>query len=164
MPKTTFQRVIFTLIMAAVMVYLMGLYNASLNGGGLQNETFLQVFEYYPIEYPIAFVIAFFIGSNGAEKLTARVVDPKKDNIVLFYVTMAAFNVCIMASTMSLVGTIEHHCPLNVLFVTWLQTFCLNFIAALPLQVFVAGPLVRFVFRKIFCRESAAKESCQESA
>lgn len=164
MPKTTFQKVLFTLIMAAVMVYLMGLYNASLNGGGLHNETFLQVFDYYLIEYPIAFVIALFIGSNGAAKLTARVVNPEEDNIVLFYVVMAAFNVCIMASSMSLVGVIEHHCPLNTLFVTWLQTFCLNFIAALPIQIFVAGPLVRFLFRKLFCREHTAEPPCQELA
>ncbi len=164
MPKTTFQKVIFTLLMAAVMVYLMGLYNASLNGGGLHNETFLQVLDYYLIEYPIAFCLALFIGSNGAAKLTTRVVNPEKDNIVLFYVVMAAFNVCIMASSMSLVGVIEHHCPLNQLFVTWLETFCLNFIAALPIQVFIAGPLVRFLFRKLFCRAHQTDQGFREPA
>lgn len=156
MPKTLFQRVVFTVIMAAVMVYIMGLYNTALNGGGLSNESFFRVFDYYFIEYPIAFVLAFTIGSRGASALTARVVDPEKDNIVLFYVVMAAFNVCIMASTMSLVGVLEHGCAPQDLFARWLQTFALNFIVALPVQVFVAGPLVRAVFRRLFCAGEAA--------
>ena len=42
-------------------------------------------------------------------------------------------------------------------FSTWVQTAALNFPIALLWQFFVAGPLVRLIFRLIF-REKKAKE------
>lgn len=41
MPKTKFQNIIFTLIMAFIMVYAMICYNISLNKGQMSNEVFL---------------------------------------------------------------------------------------------------------------------------
>ena len=40
MPKTKFQNIIFTLIMAFIMVYAMICYNISLNKGQMSNEVF----------------------------------------------------------------------------------------------------------------------------
>lgn len=36
------------------------------------------------------------------------------------------------------------------LFITWLKNIPINFIMALPVQLIVAGPVVRFIFRKVF--------------
>ena len=44
MPKNLFQEIIFTLMMVAVMVYAMVVYNISLDRGGLTNEVFLMAF------------------------------------------------------------------------------------------------------------------------
>ena len=44
MPKNKFQDVIYTIIMASVMVYGMVAYNIVLNTGSLQNWVFLAVF------------------------------------------------------------------------------------------------------------------------
>ena len=44
MPKTKFQNVIFTLMMAFLMVYAMICYNISLNIGGMSNQVFLMAF------------------------------------------------------------------------------------------------------------------------
>ena len=41
MPKTKLQNIIFTLIMAFVMVYAMVCYNIALDKGGMTNEIFL---------------------------------------------------------------------------------------------------------------------------
>ena len=41
MPKTKLQNVIFTIIMAFVMVYAMVCYNIALDQGGMSNEIFL---------------------------------------------------------------------------------------------------------------------------
>ena len=41
MPKNKFQDVIFTIIMATIMVYGMVVYNVALNTGGVSGETFL---------------------------------------------------------------------------------------------------------------------------
>ena len=47
MPKTKFQNVVFTLMMAFLMVYAMICYNISLNIGGMNNQSFLMAFHGY---------------------------------------------------------------------------------------------------------------------
>lgn len=62
MPKTKFQNVIFTIIMATIMVYGMIVYNVALNTGGVTNQTFLLALHEMPIMVPVAFVLEFFCG------------------------------------------------------------------------------------------------------
>ena len=64
MPKTKFQNVIFTLMMAFLMVYAMICYNISLNIGGMSNQVFLMAFGEMKIMWPVAFVLEFFIVDN----------------------------------------------------------------------------------------------------
>ena len=40
MPKTLPQRIVFTIVMATIMVYGMIVYNVALNTGGVTNATF----------------------------------------------------------------------------------------------------------------------------
>ena len=54
MPKNKFQDVIYTIIMASVMVYGMVAYNIVLNTGSMQNWVFLAVFHEWPIMTVIA--------------------------------------------------------------------------------------------------------------
>ena len=61
MPKNKFQDVVFTIIMATVMVYGMVVYNVALNTGGVTGETFVIALHELPIMVPIAFVLEFFI-------------------------------------------------------------------------------------------------------
>lgn len=60
MPKTKFQNVIFTIIMATIMVYGMIVYNVALNTGGVTNQTFLLALHEMPIMVSAAFVPEFF--------------------------------------------------------------------------------------------------------
>lgn len=69
MPKTKFQNVIFTIIMATIMVYGMIVYNVALNTGGVTNKTFLLALHEMPIMVPVAFVLEFFV----VEKLASRI-------------------------------------------------------------------------------------------
>ena len=61
MPKTKLQNVIFTIIMAFVMVYAMVCYNIALDKGGMSNEIFLLAFHEIPIMWPVAFVLELFV-------------------------------------------------------------------------------------------------------
>ena len=56
MPKNKFQEVIFTIIMATIMVYGMVVYNVALNTGGVTNQTFVMALHELPIMVPVAFV------------------------------------------------------------------------------------------------------------
>lgn len=50
MPKNKFQEVIFTIIMATVMVYGMVVYNVALNMGEMTNQTFFIALHELPIK------------------------------------------------------------------------------------------------------------------
>ena len=61
MPKNLFQEIILTLMMVAVMVYAMVVYNISLDRGGLTNEVFLMAFGELLIMGIAAFILEMFI-------------------------------------------------------------------------------------------------------
>ena len=68
MPKTKLQNIIFTLLMALVMVYAMICYNISLNKGGLSNEVFLLAFHELIIMWPVAVILELFVVEKLAQK------------------------------------------------------------------------------------------------
>lgn len=49
MPKTLPQRIVFTIVMATIMVYGMIVYNVALNTGGVTNATFGMALHEMPI-------------------------------------------------------------------------------------------------------------------
>ena len=54
MPKTLLEKVVFTIVMATMMVYGMIVYNVALNTGGVTNATFLMALHEMPIMVPVA--------------------------------------------------------------------------------------------------------------
>ena len=158
MPKTKFQNVIFTLMMAFLMVYAMICYNISLNIGGMSNQVFLMAFGEMKIMWPVAFVLEFFIVDNLAHKLAFRIVTPK-DRPFAITVAISVMIICIMCPIMSLIATILFKNAGSQFVAVWLQTTALNFPMALCWQNFpvaffwqlmYCGPLIRFLFGKMF--------------
>lgn len=147
MPKNKFQEIIFTAIMATVMVYGMIVYNVALNTGGVTNATFLIATHELPIMLPIAFVLEFFIVGNLAKMLAFKVVRPTDRPQVITYAISICI-CCIMCPIMSLIATILF--KETKTFGTFIQTWGMNFPMALLYQLFYCGPFVRFVFRSIF--------------
>ena len=91
MPKNKFQDVVFTAIMATVMVYGMIAYNVALNMGGVSGETFLAAFHEMPIMAPIAFVLEFFVVGKIARGLAFQVMTPQDRPQFITY----AISICI---------------------------------------------------------------------
>ena len=60
MPKNKFQDVIFTIIMATMMVYGMVVYNVALNTCSVTGQTFISATHELPIMVPVAFCIRIF--------------------------------------------------------------------------------------------------------
>ena len=67
--RQNFQNIIFTLIMAFIMVYAMICYNISLNKGQMSNEVFLLAFHEMVIMWPAAFILEFFAVENLRQSL-----------------------------------------------------------------------------------------------
>lgn len=151
MPKTKFQDFIYTIIMAAVMVYVMICYNIAVHSGGLHNFVFLEAFKEFPFMYLIAVVLEFFLIGKVAHKLVFKAIDVKKVPAIIVAYAISIVIVSFMCPIMSLFATIFVSKPEMTQFVvTWLQSMVISFPMALCLQLFYAGPLVRFIFSLIF--------------
>ena len=149
MPKTKFQNVIFTLLMAFDMVYAMICYNIAINRGGMMNEVFMLAFHEVIIMWPVAFVLEMFVVERLAKMLAFRLVSPD-DKPIFILLAISSMIVCLMCPMMSLVATILFQNPGKEIIALWFQTTVLNFPMALCWQIFFAGPLVRLIFRTIF--------------
>ena len=154
MPKNKFEDVIFTAIMATIMVYGMVVYNVALNTGGVTGATFVMALHELPIMVPVAFILEFFIVGKLARMLAFTVVRPTDRPQVITYAISICI-CCIMCPTMSLIATFLFKTPS---FGTWVQTFGMNFPMAICYQMFYCGPLVRLIFRLIF-RRNEKKEN-----
>ena len=143
MPKTKFQNVVYTIIMALIMVYGMIVYNVALNTGGVTNATFGMALHELPIMMPIAAILEFFIVEKLATKLAFTVVRPTDRPQLITYA---------ISPTMSLIATLLFKEPS---FGTWVQTWGLNMPMALIWQLLFSGPLTRVIFRALFRRQLA---------
>jgi hypothetical protein len=155
MPKTKFQGIIFTMMMVFAMVFVMTVYNISMETGGLKYATFGQaIIEMWPV-YIFAFLIENFMIGPLAKKLAFRIVSPKEDKPIFVILATSSFMVSLMAPTMSMFTTIVHHGFVIDLPVLWLTAVFKNFPMALCIQTFFVGPLVRLIFRNIFKHQLA---------
>ena len=155
MPKTKFQNVIFTIIMAVIMVYGMIVYNVALNTGGVTNATFGMALHEMPIMVPIAFVLEFFVVEKLATRLAFTVVRPTDRPQIITY-AISTMIVCIMCPTMSLIATLLFKKPSVG---TWVQTFGCNMPMALIWQLLFCGPLSRLIFRTLFRKQLAVERT-----
>ena len=154
MPKNKFQDVVYTIIMATIIVYGMVVYNVALNMGGVSGATFIAAVHELPIMVPIAFILEFFIVGKIAKGLAFTVVRPTdRPQFITYAISICIC--CIMCPVMSLVATILFKDTKT--FGTWVQTWAMNFPMALLYQLFYCGPFVRLIFRSIF-REKKTNE------
>ncbi len=153
MPKTRFQNIIFTAIMAFVMVYAMICYNIALNISGMTNQVFLMAFGELKIMWPVAFFLELIIVDKLSHILAMRIIRPGVDKPIFIILAISSMIVCLMCPAMSLIATILFKDTAGSGFVgVWFQTIVMNFPMAFFWQIFFAGPLVRLIYRAIFER------------
>ena len=139
MPKTLPEKIIFTIIMAAIMVYGMIVYNVALATGGVTNATFGMALHEMPIMVPVAFVLEFFVVEKLATALAFTFMKPTDRPQFITYAI----------SLMILVATLLFKEPS---FGTWVHTWGCNMPMALCWQMLYCGPLSRAIFRLLFRR------------
>ena len=148
MPKNKFQDVVFTIIMATVMVYGMVVYNVALNTGGVTGRTFLLALHELPVMMPIAFILEFFVVGRIARCLAFSVMRPDdRPQFITYAISICIC--CIMCPVMSLIATVLFKEPG---FGTWVHTWGCNMPMALCWQMLYCGPLARAIFRLVFRR------------
>lgn len=152
MPKTKFQKTIFTIMMASLMVYAMICYNIAISRSGMTNEIFGLALREMVLMLPIAFILEFFIVEKLSLMLAFRILKPD-DRPFLIQITISSIIVCLMCPMMSFVATALFKNPGNQIIAQWIQTTILNFPMALCLQIFFAGPIIRYLFKCIFKKQ-----------
>lgn len=153
MPKTRLESIFFTAITAWMMVYVMTLYNTVLATGSFTNSTFLIALKGMWIEYIIIFLLAYFVSGHIAKYFAFRVVQPGDRPIFIIF-AIQTFTVVSQVAFASIIGVFHGYGFTGNFIPDYLTTYCKNFIMTLPLQLFLVGPLARFIFRQIFLRDS----------
>ena len=161
MPENKLENVIFTAIMATLMVYGMIVYNIALHTGAVQGDTFAAATHELIIIAPIAFVLEMFIVGKIAARIVFSVMRPSDRPQFITY-AMSICICCIMCPVMSIIATFLFD---DLSFGTWIRIWALNLPMALCYQMLYCGPFVRLVFRLIFRggRSGAAVSLDQEA-
>lgn len=117
------------------------------------------------VEFCLAYLLEVVVGSPFSFKLASKCFDPAKTHPVLFESAIICATVGLMCPAMSFLAAILYYpysaMEFNIftLLANWLKLVCFNFPFAFFTQLFFIQPLVRTVFKLIFCRENiAAKE------
>lgn len=153
MPKTKFEGLVFSLIMVFVMVYFMTFYNVAYTNGVNLGSAARALFTMWP-EAVIAFFVQKFVGGPMSQKIFLKVKNKIAEiNKPFFLASLRGFcTVIIMAPCMTLCVSIMHNGLGYNIPSVWMACLAHNFLFALLLQVFFAGPFVRLSFRTIFTR------------
>ena len=156
MPKTKFESIIFTAVTAWIMVYIMTLYNTVLAVGSFTNATFWIALQGMWIEFIIIFLCAYFISGHIAKYFAFRIVQPG-DRAIMIIFAIQIFTVVSQVALASILGVYHGYGFTSQFIPDYLTTYCKNFIMALPVQLFIAGPVARLLFRMIFRRKEVVE-------
>lgn len=153
MPQNKRESLIYTVLMCFVMVLWMSIYNAALQYGKLDFEVLAAAWIGFPIAYVFAMCCDWFFVSKLAKGFAFGFLVKLEDSVLKKVVCVSFCMVVPMVLIMSLYGAVEgavHTGGWNGILSAWLFNIPRNFVMALPLQLLIAGPLVRKVFRGLF--------------
>lgn len=133
----------FTIVMCALMVAGMSVYNAAVLAGGLSPQSLMSAITGFVPGFLTALVGDVFY----AGPLSNRVLGMRewRSRIIM----KSVFMVCLMVPYMSCYGaamSMMHGVPVTAFPLLWAENVLRNVVMALPLQLLVVGPSVRFLF------------------
>ena len=156
MGQTKLQKFIFTLMMCFCMVLGMTIYNMILNEG-FHSNLLNNLLKDFWLGFIVALLLDIFIVGKLAKPIAFKIVKPNKETkqakIIL---AISSCMVIGMVLFMSMFGAIIA-AGFNI-YALKLYPLCIvrNFVVALPLNLLIVSPMVRFSFNKIFPVKVAA--------
>ncbi len=150
MGQTKFQKFIFTLMMCFFMVLGMTTYNIILNEG-FHSNLLNNLLKDFWLGFIVALLLDIFIVEKLAKPLAFKIVKPTKETKqIKIILAISSCMVVGMVLFMSIFGAIvSSGFTIDAL---KLYPLCVlrNFIMALPLNLLIVSPIVRFIFNKMF--------------
>lgn len=148
LPTTKKESFQFGFIMCFGMVFLMTIYNLCINGT-ITKVSFLDVIYNFIIAFVLAFILDLFIVGPIAKKV-ALYLTVKSDKKIFKILAISVCMVFGMAGCMSIYGLVSGYIHngfhSNSVILDYLSVFSKNVIFALPLQIIIMGPIVRYIF------------------
>lgn len=152
MPTTKKESLIFGAMMCFIMVMVMTFYNLSL-ARGISRETLRLAIIGFPLGFLVAFSLEWFLVSPFAKWFSNTYLLKGDEKMLKKILILSTCIVIPMVFFMSLYGammSVVQTQAWNQLFQLWMKNIPLNFLLARPLQIFVAGPIVRKSFQMLF--------------
>lgn len=179
MPQNQFQRMVFAFLTVLVTVHAYVSYSLYLvNGSTLMQVTgadsvinaintqggvymfgrMLPIWAVVLIEFIFAYALECIMGSPASFRLACKNFDPRKTHPVLFESAIICATVGLMCPAMSFLAACFYYpyyegFNLATLLANWLKLVCFNLPFAFFTQLFFIQPLIRTVFKAIFCRK-----------
>jgi len=164
MPRTTFQRFVFTCIGVLFMATTMAFFNKYIVMNPKFGDDMTSAAKYAALwkatgiafsqKAPLAFILQFFFVQKFAGKQTAKF---HPDNVVLGYMIRTAFSVMIMCPIMSLYSNlfiaVQYHWSFLDLLYNWIPKMVINGFFAYGIQMLVLQPVNRAIFRTLFRKQ-----------
>lgn len=184
MPKNQFQRMVFAFLTVLVTVHAYVFYslyvvNGSLlmqvngadsvihainaQGGVYMFGKMLPIWAVVLIEFLFAYGLECVMGSPCSFRLACKVFEPEKTHPVTFETTIICATVGLMCLVMSFLAAwfyYPYYTGFNIftLLANWLKLVCFNLPFAFFSQLFFIQPLVRTVFKFLFCGRQENKK------
>lgn len=188
MPKNQFQRMVFAFLTVLVTVHAYVFYSLYVvNGTTLMSVTgassvigaintqggvymfgrFLPIWAVVIVEFCLAYLLEILMGSPSSFKLAAKIFNPEETHPVIFESAIICATVGLMCPAMSFIAAwlyYPYYMGFNIftLFANWLKLVCFNFPFAFFTQLFFIQPLIRTVFKALFCRNVESGELASE--
>ena len=154
MPRNKRESLIYTVLMCFTMVLWMSIYNVTLHMGALNLTTIREAWIGFPIAYVFAMCMDWFVVSGPAKGFAFRFLVKPESPVLHKVIAVSCSMVVPMVIIMSFYGAMEAivsgGAGWNQLLLIWITNIPRNFIMALPLQLLIAGPFIRGLFRKLF--------------
>jgi len=151
MPRNWKEEVVFTAIMAGLMVFVMTAYNVTM-AQGFSNGLVLAILGGYPLGLLVAIILDLLVVGPIAKGLAFKYIinDYMRKRTVLIGITISVLMVLGMVTCMSLFGiAVEGELSGAHVLATYGHTWLFNLIVALPLQLLIVGPIARAVLGKM---------------
>lgn len=150
MPNTKKESLYFGSIMCFGMVLFMTIYNLYLNGM-IGHLSFLEGMGDFVIGFSIAIMLDLFLVGPNAKKIALKLTQ-NTENPIFKVIGISVCMIVGMAFFMSIYGLISTYIHTDKatesIMLDYVSIYGKNLIVALPLQLIVMGPLVRFIFMK----------------
>lgn len=139
------------------MATTMATYNKYLVYGEFSPELFWQVLIAFVQKAPVAFLLQFFFVQKFVSKQAAKY---PTENKILYQCIRTGFTVLLMCPIMcfysNVINMIHFHWTIGQFAEAWISKMPVNWVFAFGVQIWILGPMNRFLFRILFSKQLTA--------